>query len=204
MSVRRRNWTNADGSQGEAWVVNYTDADGKRRLKSFERKRDADAYHAKVAVDVGAGIHTAESRSITIAAAGERWIKEAEGARLERSTLEQYQRHLNLHIAPLIGTVRLAQLTVPAARDFENRLRIDRSPVMVRKVLNSLGSILADAQESGLVAQNVVHALRASRRARRRDRTAHAEGRHKRRLEVGIDIPTLDEIRRIVALLTGR
>jgi len=203
MSVRRRNWTNADGSQGEAWVVNYTDADGKRRLKSFERKRDADAYHAKVAVDVGAGIHTAESRSITIAAAGERWIKEAEGARLERSTLEQYQRHLNLHIAPLIGTVRLAQLTVPAARDFENRLRIDRSPVMVRKVLNSLGSILADAQESGLVAQNVVHALRASRRARRRDRTAHAEGRHKRRLEVGIDIPTLDEIRRIVALLTG-
>ena len=53
MSVRRRTWTNADGSQGEAWVVNYTDADGKRRLKSFARKRDADAYHAKVAVDVG-------------------------------------------------------------------------------------------------------------------------------------------------------
>ena len=86
MSVRRRTWDNADGSQGEAWVVNYTDADGKRRLKSFERKRDADAYHAKVAVDVGAGIHTAESRSITIAAAGERWIKAAASSSAARSS----------------------------------------------------------------------------------------------------------------------
>jgi len=203
VSVRRRTWDNADGSQGEAWVVNYTDADGKRRLKSFERKRDADAYHAKVAVDVGAGIHTAESRSITIAAAGERWIKAAEGAKLERSTLEQYRRHLDLHIAPRIGAVRLAQLTMPAARDFEDRLRIDHSPAMVRKVLTSLGSILADAQESGLVAQNVVHSLRTHRRARRRDREAHA-GQRKRKFEVGIDIPTPDEIRRIVAHLTGR
>jgi len=204
MSVRRRTWTNADDSQGEAWVVNYTDAAGKRRLKSFARKRDADAYHAKVAVDVGAGIHTAESRSITVAAAGERWITAAEGARLERSTVEAYRRHLALHITPLIGNVRLAQLTVPAVRDFEDRLRVDRSPIMVRKVTRSLGSILADAQESGLVAQNVVHALHSSRRHRRRDRDAHTEGRHKRRLEVGVDIPTPDEIRRIVAHLTGR
>src|SRR6516164_6259338 len=172
MSVRRRTWDNADGSQGEAWVVNYTDADSKRRLKSFERKRDADAYHAK-------------------------------GAKLERSTLEQYRRHLDLHIAPRIGAVRLAQLTMPAARDFEDRLRIDHSPAMVRKILTSLGSILADAQESGLVAQNVVHSLRTHRRARRRDREAHA-GQRKRKFEVGIDIPTPDEIRRIVARLTGR
>jgi hypothetical protein len=30
MSVRKRNWKNKDGSQGEAWVVNYTDRTGKR------------------------------------------------------------------------------------------------------------------------------------------------------------------------------
>ena len=43
MSVRKRTWQNRDGSNGEAWIVNYTDQAGTRRLKTFERKKDADA-----------------------------------------------------------------------------------------------------------------------------------------------------------------
>src|SRR6516165_12194764 len=106
MSVRRRTWDNADGSQGEAWVVNYTDADSKRRLKSFERKRDADAYHAKVAVDVGAGIHTADSRSITVAEAGVLWLKSKEGHSIEPISLNNCRGHLEHHIEPLIGATK--------------------------------------------------------------------------------------------------
>ena len=48
MSVRRRTWNNRDGSEGEAWVVNYTDRAGKRRLKTFDRKRDAESFEAGV------------------------------------------------------------------------------------------------------------------------------------------------------------
>jgi integrase len=201
MSVRRRTWTNADGSQGESWVVNYTDSDGKRRLKSFERKKDAITYHARVAVDVSAGTHTAESRSITVAAAGALWIKSGEGLKLERSTLEAYRRHLKLHITPLIGTIRLAQLTVAAVREFEDQLRVDRSAAMVTKVLTSLGSILSDAQERGLVAQNVVQSLR-KRRGRGKER--RADRRQKRKLKIGADIPLLDEMRTIIAHLPDR
>ena len=201
MSVRKRIWQNRDGSNGEAWVVAYTDQDGTRRIKTFERKKDADAYHARVAVDVSAGTHTAESRSLTVAEAGRLWIESAEAAKLERSTLEQYRRHLDLHIAPFIGAVRLAQLTVPAVRAFEDRLRAARSPAMVRKVLTSLGSILADAQERGLVAQNVARSLR-TRRLRGKER--HADRRQKGRLKVGVDIPTPDEVRAIIAHLKGR
>jgi integrase len=72
---------------------------------------------------------------------------------------------------------------------------------MVRKVVRSLGSILADAQERGLVAQNVVHSLR---RSRRKDRTAHVDRRQRGRLKVGVDIPTPDEIRAIIAHLNDR
>jgi hypothetical protein len=43
-------------------VVDYTDQLGHRHLKTFARKRDADAYLAQVAVDAKAGIHTADSR----------------------------------------------------------------------------------------------------------------------------------------------
>ena len=66
MSVRKRVWRNADGSQGEAWAVSYTDQDGRRRLKSFKLKRDADAYHASVATDLRSGLHVPDATSIML------------------------------------------------------------------------------------------------------------------------------------------
>ena len=43
MSVRKRTWMKGDEQQ-EAWVVDYFDASGTRRLKTFKRKKDADAW----------------------------------------------------------------------------------------------------------------------------------------------------------------
>jgi len=162
MSVRKRTWTNGDGSQGEAWIVAYRDHAGARRFKSFDKKRDADAYHKEVWVDVRRGIHTADSTSITVAEAGRQWVEGSINAGLERATVDGYRQHLKFHIVPLIGAAKLSQLTVPAVRLFEDRLARDRSSAMVRKIVRSLGSILADAQERGLVAQNVVIASAAT------------------------------------------
>jgi integrase len=200
MSVRKRSWKTPKGEAREAWIVDYVDQHGDRHIRTFERKKDADACHSDVAVDVRAGIHTAARTSLTIAEAGALWLKTAEAAKLERSTLQQYQIHLDRHIAPLIGQTRLAQLTVPAARAFEDRLRVNHSPTMVRYILRSLGAILTDAQERGLVAQNVVHSLRKQRR----DRERHADRRQNGKLKIGTDIPTLDEVRSIIAHLDGR
>jgi integrase len=72
---------------------------------------------------------------------------------------------------------------------------------MVRKVLVSLGSILADAQEQGLAARNAVRELR---RNRRRGKERHAEKREKGKLKVGTDIPSPDEIKAILAQAKGR
>jgi integrase len=196
MSVRKRSWKNDRGEVREAWVVDYSDQLGHRHLKTFARKKDADTYHSQVAVDVRKGIHTAESRSITVAEAGELWLKSREAAGVERSTLTSYREQLRVHITPLIGATKLTALTVPFVREYEDRLSQDRSPAMVRKILVSLSGILADAQDRGLVAQNVVR--------NRRSRNGRAESRQKRRLEVGRDIPTPNEIRAIIAQLHGR
>jgi integrase len=64
---------------------------------------------------------------------------------------------------------------------------------MVRRARRALGGILADAQERGLVAQNVVYSLRKSRHSRR------ADGNGK--LKIGIDIPAPAEMRAIVGKL---
>ena len=200
MSVRRRTWTNGDGSQGEAWIVAYRDHAGARRFKSFEKKRDADAYHAEVRVDVRKGVHTADSVSVTVAKAGQLWIESSTDAGLERATLAGYQQHLTFHIVPLIGATKLSQLTVPVVRAFKDKLAKDRSPSMVRAVMRSLGAILADAQERGLVGQNVVRNLR---RGRRTGHETRSERRQRGKLKVGVHIPTPDEIGAIVAHLTG-
>jgi integrase len=197
MSVRKRAWKSPSGELKEAWVVDYVDQHGDRHLKTFIKKRDADAHHAIVGTAVRAGVHTADSKSVTIARAAELWLESCEAAGLERATIVDYRQHADLHITPFLGALRLSQLTVPLVRGFEDRLRqAGRSQAMVRKVRRSLGGILADAQERGLVAQNVVYSLRKRSHSRR------AEGTGK--LKVGIDIPAPAEMRAIVGKLSGR
>ena len=98
---------NHDGSQGEAWIVAYTDRAGKRRMKNFDRKRDADAFHASVSTDLRSGVQAPDSESVMVAEAGRLWLKSCEAARLERATLDYYRQHLELHIIPLVGAVKL-------------------------------------------------------------------------------------------------
>ena len=167
MSVRKRNWKSPNGEMKEAWVVDYVDQHGERHIKTFAKKRDADAHHAIVGVAVRNGVHTADSKSVTVARAAELWLESCEAAGLERTSLVSYRQLAELHINPVLGTLRVSQLTVPLVRGFEDRLRRDgRSPAMVRRSRRALGGILADAQERGLVAQNVVYSLRKYRRAR--------------------------------------
>jgi integrase len=197
VSVRKRKWVTKANEPKEAWVVDYTDQAGERHIETFAKKKDADARHAEVKVDVKAGTHVAPSKSITVNEAGENWIRASETHGLERTTIEQYRQHLKYHIAPFIGTAKLSDLSAQVVRKLEDRLHHEgRSPAMVRKVLVSLGSILADAQEQGLAARNAVRDLR---RNRRRGKEHNAQKLQKGKLKIGVDIPTPDEIKAILA-----
>jgi integrase len=204
MSVRKRTWTTSKGEAKEAWVVAYAQRDGERlkqHIKTFARKKDADAYHATVRVDIGRGIHTAPSESVTVSEAGRLWIEAGEDVELERTTLDTYRQHLELHIKPFLGPVKLSSLTIAAVRQFGDQLRANsRTPTTRKRVLISLGSLLADAQERGLVAQNVVRSLRSNRR----NKGGHQERRQNGKLKIGVDIPSSEEIRAIIAHLKGR
>jgi integrase len=201
MSVRKRIWTNSEGEQ-EAWIVDYVDQAGTRAIKTFKKKKDADAYHDSVRTDVRAGVHVSPSKSITVKEAADLWIKASEANSLERTTVDQYRQHLEFHINPHIGRMKLTDFNAHAVRTFEDKLKSEvldkpdrlrgkkRSPAMIRKILVSLGSLLADAHERGLVAHNAVRDLRRNRR-RGKDNVAK---RQRRKLKVGVDIPTPEEI----------
>jgi len=202
MSIRKREWKTPKGLERSAWVVDYMDTSGKRRLKTFRLKKEADQFAATAAVEVREGTHVADSVSVTVAKAAQFWIASAKASGLERSTLEQYRQHAELHINPLIGETLLSKLNVPSVRAFEDELReTGRSPAMIRKLMVSLGSLLADALERGLVGRNVV---REKSRARQKGKDKRLERRQKGKLKVGVDIPTREEIKAIVAALEGR
>lgn len=202
MSIRKRTWTNGKGEEKTAWVVDYADGKGVRRLKTFAKKKDADSFAATAKVEVRAGSHVADSASVTVKAAGAFWIATGEQDGLERSSIDQRKRHMQLHIEPFIGQTLLSHFTVPGAREFADKLRENgRSPAMVRKVMGSLASIFSDAQERGLATRNPVKDLRG---ARRRGKERQADKRQKSRLKIGVDIPTREEIKAIVGAATGR
>lgn len=211
MSVRKRYWSQnpkgehlrSDGKRFDnfAWAVDYVDAAGKRRLKSFKLKKKAEDFAATAQVEVREGTHVADSASATIEAASKLWLKSA-GRRVERSTLIQYRQHVRLHIVPFIGQTLLSRLTVPVVRQFEeDLLDAGRSPAMVRKVLVTLGSLVADAQERGLVVRN---AVREKGRNRQKGRDRRMERRQKGKLKIGVDIPTREETKALVGALAGR
>ena len=202
MSVRKRTWTTGKGIEKTAWIVDYADTAGTRRQKTFERKKEADTFAATATIEIRDGVHVADSDSTTVTKAGNLWISASEKAGLERSTTDQYRQHLDLHISPFIGATKLSALNIPTARAFEDKLiEQGRSPAMVRKILVSLGSLLADAQERGLTARNVVRDMRGKRR---KGKERKAERRQKGKIKVGIDLPTREEVKAIVGAVEGR
>ncbi len=196
MSVRKRTWVTRKGETKEAWIADFTDGTGKRHIRTFQQKKRADAYEASVTVAVNAGTHVSLDGNLTIADAAEDWIKrvEANGMRndgaVERATVRQYRQHAKLHIVPRIGKVKLTKLTKRDVENFRDALLKKAgegapkplSRALAGKVMTSLKSLLKVAGVGHIAA----------------DVTLGSKKRDRRKLEIGKDIPTADEIKRLI------
>ncbi|HEY8442903.1 MAG TPA: site-specific integrase, partial [Xanthobacteraceae bacterium] len=140
------------------------------------------AYHDTVRVDVRQGIHTAPAKSETVDEAAERWLSRVEAEGRERGTLAQYRQHVKLHIAPRIGRYKLAHLTSTKVESFRDDLLAHTSRPMARKVLTSLKSLLKVAKHAHIAA----------------DVSVGRSKRSERKLEVGRDIPSPAEVKRLI------
>jgi integrase len=187
MSVRKRTWKTKQGELREAWLVDYTDAEGDRHVQTFERKKDAQEYHAKVKLDVKAGVHLAPSKSATVNEAAAGWLTYVKNENRERATVTMYEILVRRHIAPRLGSVKLSALTVPRIEQFrDDLLTAGLTRALAKKALGGLKAILRDAQRRGQVAQNVALGTRIE------------QPRRERPLMVGVDIPGREDVRRII------
>lgn len=171
----------------EAWVV-YLGKGKDRSQETFDTKKEADDYETKARGEIAKGTHTPSNKSLTVAEAAEVWIKrvEANGMRghgpAERTTVRQYRQHVNLHIVPRIGRIKVAKLTTADAEKFRDDLLAAMSRELARKVWISFKSVLK-TQRHAHIAEDI---------------SIGKSLRTKNKIERGQDFPTPDEINRLI------
>jgi integrase len=191
MSVRQKI---VDGQTTDYWVADFKDGSGRRHQRHFKSKKDATAFEQKNRVAIREGTYVAVDRNLTIEDAAKIWLArvEANGMRhrgpVEATTLNQYKQHVDLHIVPRVGTLKLAKMSPADVEKFRDGLLAKRddgkpgmSRAMARKVLTSFKSLLK-ANKCGHLADDV---------------SIGADKRNQRKLEIGRDIPTREEISKL-------
>ncbi|MCJ8053904.1 site-specific integrase [Shinella curvata] len=159
-SVRKRVWTHK-GVERTAWVVDYTDQSGKRRMLTEKSKKDADRARIRIEADIEAGVHTHKSESVTVAKAVEEFLGNCErrrkvGDRMTGQTLASYRYVLENHVVASIGALRLCNLEAHHVQAVIDEKIGDFSQTTVRKIHDVLHLLLAYAVKKKWAKRNIL------------------------------------------------
>lgn len=173
-SIHRVTWRTKSGQAREAWRVSYWVA-GRKRFKQFPTERKARRFNEGLA-----GVKEREREAVaaekgpTVAEIAERWLAACARGRngnppLEPDTIGYYRCHVDVHLVPALGTVRIRALTRDRVQDFREEILDRLSRPLAKKVLTSLKTLIGYAIEEGELASDPTHrvAIRVSRRDRR-------------------------------------
>lgn len=194
--VNKRTWTHK-GQERTAWVVRYTDQNGRRRMKSFELKKAADRHRLKVESEIERGEHVADADAFTVKEAAELFIR-AQEVRLANGQIGQTRYRyikglVDHHLIPRLGARRVIDLTPLVIEEWINQERTDG---------RIAGGRLSPWTVKGLVS---VYGMFEAYCLKHR----HAIKRHlpTARKEIGvlkgppIRVPTVDEVRALIESL---
>ena len=195
MGVRKRQWNTASGEEKEAWVVDFFSG-GKRRHETFASQGEAKKRAAQVTLEKANGTHVVIDGKTTVAAAADKWLKYLGGEGRERATIEQYRSHLDRHILPMLGRKHIRKLDTDMLESFRAHLlsasddegKAVRTRVQAGKVWITLKSLLKHSR-LGHLGQGV--------------KSITVDSRTKRKLKIGVDVPTNDEIKRLFLATAG-
>jgi integrase len=191
-TVRKVTWTTRKGETRTRWQARYFDQSGTRRKRNFLTRKAADAWLTRTKTEIVQGVHVPDAASATVAEAGELWLKWAAREGHERSTIERYRSMIHRHLMPLLGNEKLSRLTTPQIEIFRDALLERGSRASAIGWLDCLKGILTNARRLGLVVQNAAHGVRIS-----------SSKRDKRKLEIGRDVPSKEEIKLLVDRAEG-
>lgn len=196
MSIRKRTWSNVNGEDSVAWIVDVTDATGHRERRQFDSRKEADAFRIATEGAMRSGSFRGDAAKFTVKDAADLFLDYCKGRmeRGERMTQKNYRTmegHVRNYVCPDpkrhegkahpsrlittfdggIGGIRLSQLRGRSVNDFRDRLRAAGVGVVTtRKILSTLQQSLSHATSRDMIGVNVARGVRV---IGRRDEGAH-------------------------------
>lgn len=151
--------------RNDTWYAYWRDPAGMQRAKAVgPRKKEAEAYVAKMQQEVSGGIYR-EIKAISFPEFAELWLRDYAGVQVKPSTLLNYRSMLGSSLIPYIGSISLPAIeTAKIQRYVAERLASGASPSTVHKALVLLKSMLGHAVEWGYLKVNPATPVKAPRK----------------------------------------
>lgn len=166
-SVNKRRWTH-NGVSKEAWTVWYLDpATGKRPSKTFELKKEADAFKRKVEREIEDGVHVSRSQAATVAQVADDYLRHNEmrvrDGRIMQARLDNIETALRNHILPAFGGLVLRDIEVADVDRFYRDLTVRKglTPIYARAQVKEMNMLEQFATKRGHTRSRPVQAALA-------------------------------------------
>jgi integrase len=139
------------------WVAQYYvyTAKGRKRKTLYGKTRaEAARRLARALSDRENGL-TFDAGKITLGEYLDRWLRDSVRGTVRLSTFERHEQIVRLHVSPVLGRVRLKNLTPPHVRRLiAEKLESGLAPATVRKIHSTLHKALSGAVSDGLIPRN--------------------------------------------------
>lgn len=188
-ALLKARWRNSDGTTSERWQVEWRDATKKRRRRQFQTLPEAKRFQATVKLGLAPAPIGSEGDVLSFKTAALEFIQSRIKLGREPSTWRAYDRHLRLHLEPLIGEEDVRKLRRAQFLDLQERLLAKLSPALARAVFVTARAVMAYAVEREWRLDDPAETVRFKRSTRDQAR---------------IDIPPKEDIRRLLDAFGAR
>jgi integrase len=147
------------------WEARYTihTPTGPKRKTVYGRTRQEVAQKLACALSDRAQGLTFEAGSLKLGEYLDRWLPDIHNTVRQR-TWERYEQIVRVHIKPVLGRVKLKDLTATHARGlYREKLESGSSPRTVQYIHTTLHKALRDAVSDGLIPRNAAEGIKAPR-----------------------------------------
>jgi integrase len=149
---RPRKVPTARHGRGKRYAARWRDPRGTQRMKSFERKRDAQQWVAQVEADIGRGHYIdPDAGKVRLADYAARWLA---AQTFDASTREAVELRLRLHVFPVLGHRELRAIRPGDVQNWARQLADELAPATTRVIFANLSGVFGAAVDDGLIGRN--------------------------------------------------
>jgi integrase len=138
--------------RGRRWQIDYRDGQGRRHRATFDSRKEADNALTGIKARIGKGDYLAEKSLPKFRELAEDWFHGKADRR--PGTVGNWRAHLDLHLNPRLGDLRLDRIDVALIEKLRDELRAKLSARSVNAVLTTAAAVFKLAVRRKLATGN--------------------------------------------------